>query len=326
MEKAEIPVGIPIDKMKSLSKDKIEVLKENGIKTVEALLYRTDELEDLLPDLAEKPRDLMNIHIEALSLKKMWMVPASEISEVEKSQIAFTTGSKALDQLLGGGVHSMYVAEFYGEFGTGKSQILNTIMVEALNTFKDKTAVYIDCERTYRESRISEIASKRGYDSKDIISRIILIRTVTSAELEEVVRRLYLTVEGRNSILVVCDSLISHLRSEYLGREMLQPRQHALARILKKLKDLASLYNIGVVISNQVVSVPQQTFTPFGDIRPVGGHILGHVTEPRVFVRKAGAITRIARLEDSCWLPPGEATFAITEKGVVDVEEVKGVS
>lgn len=316
-------VGIPISEMKTLSKDKADILKSNGISTVEALLYRSDELPDLIPDLAENEKALMEIHIEALTLKKMWMVPATEWTKIEESQIAFTTGSKALDQLLGGGVHSMYAAEFYGEFGTGKSQLLNTIMIEALNRFKDKTAIYIDCEKTYREARIAEIAEKRGYDQKDILGRTILIKTVTSKELEEVIRRLYLTVETRKAILVVCDSLISHLRTEYLGREMLAPRQHALQRILSKLRNLASLYNIGVVLSNQVVSVPQPTFTPFAETRAVGGHIMGHATEPRVFVRKAGPSTRIARLEDSCWLPPGEATFAITEKGVVDVWELK---
>jgi len=319
----KVDIGTPISEMKTLSKNKIEVLESSGIKTVEALIYRSDELPDLLPDLAENEKALNDIHIEALTLKKMWMIPASEWAEIEKQQIAFTTGSKALDALLGGGVHSMYAAEFYGEFGVGKSQILNTIMVEALAKFKDRTAVYLDCEKTYREGRIAEIAEKRGYDPKDILSRTILIKTMSSRDLEEVIKRLYLTVENRKSILIVCDSLISHLRAEYLGREMLAPRQYALMRMLKRLRDLASLYNIGVVISNQVVSVPQQAFQPFADIRAVGGHIMAHATEPRVFVRKAGPSTRIARLEDSCWLPPGEATFAITDKGVVDVSELK---
>jgi DNA repair protein RadA len=94
-----------------------------------------------------------------------------------------------------------------------------------------------------------------------------------------------------------------------------------LLRILDRLKRLASLYNIGVVVSNQVVAVPTQTFSPFGDLRATGGHIIAHNTEPRVFVRKAGASpsVRIARIEDSCWLPPAEARFRITQKGVEDI-------
>jgi len=312
----------PLEKIKGLGKSFLSVLKGNGIKTVEAFIYRADELGDLLPDLPQ--HKLTELTIEALRLKRRWMVPASEWAEVEKSQIVFSTGSNALNAILGGGVHSMYVAEFFGEYGVGKSQILNTIMVEGLAKYKDRTAIYIDCEKTFRYDRISEIASLRGYDPNDILNRTVLIRTEHTTDLLEVIKRLYLTVEARKSVLVVCDSLISHLRAEFLGREMLAERQHMLLRILKRLQSLASIYNIGVVISNQVVAVPTQTFTPFGDIKATGGHIMAHHTEPRVFVRKgtgkAGVSVRIARIEDSSWLPPAEATFRITERGVEDVK------
>jgi len=34
-----------------------------------------------------------------------------------------TTGSSALDRLLGGGVETQAITEFYGEYGSGKSQL-----------------------------------------------------------------------------------------------------------------------------------------------------------------------------------------------------------
>jgi DNA repair protein RadA len=311
--------------MKSLTKSDLSILEQNGIKTVEALIYRGDELEEIFNSYDEtlRTRKIRDIRIEALTLKKRWMVSAEEWAKVEAQQLIFKTGSTALDQILGGGIHSMYVAEFFGEFGTGKSQILDTIMVLGLNQFTDRTAVYIDCEGTYRDDRIRQIAKLRGFD-ENIIKRVVLLKPDTTEDLYEVVRRLYLTVEARKSCLIVCDSLISHLRAEYYGREMLQPRQQKLLSIIDPLKRLASLYNIGVVVSNQVVAVPTPTATPFGDIRATGGHIMAHNTEPRVFVRKAGVSTRIARIEDSCWLPPAEATFRITPKGVVDVQEEEG--
>jgi len=311
----------PLSKMKSLSKNEISMLEQNGIRTVEALIYRGNELEEFF-DSAEKVK---NVRIEALTLKNMWMISASEWAKIEAQQLVFKTGSKALDQILGGGIHSMYVAEFFGEFGVGKSQILNTIMVLALNDFPDRTAIYLDCEGTYRDDRVKQIAKFRGFDPENITKRIILLHPPTTDDLIEIVNRLYLTIESRKSVLIICDSLISHLRAEYLGLEMLASRQQMLQRILGRLKRLASLYNIGVVVSNQVVSVPTQPLTPFGDVRATGGHIMAHNTEPRVFVRKAGVSKRIARIEDSCWLPPAEATFCITEKGVVDVEEVEKI-
>jgi DNA repair protein RadA len=313
----------PISQMKSLSKRDISILEQNGIKTVEGLIYRGDELEEIFDAYEQTLRikKINNIRMEALTLKKRWMIPASEWATVEAQQLIFKTGSTALDQMLGGGVHSMYVAEFFGEFGTGKSQILDTIMVLALNELAERTAIYIDCEGTYRDDRIRQIAKLRGFDPESITKRVVLLKPETSEDLLEIVKRLYLTIEARKTALIVCDSLISHLRAEYYGREMLQPRQQMLLRILDRLKRLASLYNIGVVVSNQVVAVPTQTFSPFGDLRATGGHIIAHNTEPRVFVRKAGASpsVRIARIEDSCWLPPAEARFRITEKGVEDI-------
>jgi DNA repair protein RadA len=316
-------LGTPISQIKSLTKQDVALLSQNGIETVEAFIYRRRELEEIFetPDEGLKHRKIRDAVIEALTLKKMWMVSASEWAKVEEQQIVFDTGSNSLNQILGGGIHSMSVAEFYGEFGVGKSQILNSTLVLALKRFPDRTAVYIDTEKTYPDRRVRQIAEARGFDPNNIINRIILLKPPTSEDLIEVIKRLYLTVEKRRVVLVVCDSLISHLRAEYLGREMLQPRGQALIRILTRLKNLAELYNIGIVTSNQVVAVPQPTVSPFGELKAAGGHIMAHSTEPRVFVRKAGVSTRIARIEDSVWLPPAEARFRISDKGVEDVLE-----
>jgi DNA repair protein RadA len=42
-----------------------------------------------------------------------------------------STGSRALDELLLGGIETQAVTEFYGEFGSGKSQICHTLCATA---------------------------------------------------------------------------------------------------------------------------------------------------------------------------------------------------
>jgi len=42
-----------------------------------------------------------------------------------------TTGSKKLDDLLGGGIESMAITEIFGEFRTGKTQLCHTLCVTA---------------------------------------------------------------------------------------------------------------------------------------------------------------------------------------------------
>jgi DNA repair protein RadA len=83
---------------------------------------------------------------------------------------------------------------------------------------------------------------------------------------------------------------------------------------------MAQVYNIAVAITNQVVAVPTQIPTHGGfEYKPTGGFVLGHISEPRVWVRRAEGTKRIARVVDSSWLPEAETTFRVTEAGAVDI-------
>jgi DNA repair protein RadA len=120
--------------------------------------------------------------------------------------------------------------------------------------------------------------------------------------------------------LIIVDSLTSHFRSEYLGREMLAERQQKINKHLHKLIRLARAFNAVTVITNQVMAKPDVFF---GDsIHPVGGHIVGHTSHTRIYLRKSthGPV-RVARLVSSPYLPEGERVFKITENGIEDVTE-----
>jgi len=51
--------------------------------------------------------------------------------EKRRSMLRCSTGSRALDELLLGGIETQAVTEFYGEFGSGKSQICHTLCATA---------------------------------------------------------------------------------------------------------------------------------------------------------------------------------------------------
>jgi DNA repair protein RadA len=65
-----------------------------------------------------------------------------------------STGCKALDELLLGGIETQAVTEFYGEFGSGKSQICHTLCAIARQPIEigglDSGVLYIDTEGTFR--------------------------------------------------------------------------------------------------------------------------------------------------------------------------------
>lgn len=53
------------------------------------------------------------------------------ILERREAVTKLTTGSKAFDELLGGGIESQAITEFYGEFGSCKTQVCFQLAVNA---------------------------------------------------------------------------------------------------------------------------------------------------------------------------------------------------
>ena len=231
-----------------------------------------------------------------------------------------SSGSKILDELMGGGFESQSIIELFGEFGSGKTQIAHQLCVN-VQLPKDKGGLeghcfYIDTENTFRPERIVQMAEAYDLNPDDVLSKIHVARAYNSSHqmlLVEKVKELSKDVPAR---LLVVDSLTAHFRAEYVGRGALADRQQKLNKHMHDLLRWSDLNNGVVCVTNQVAAKPDAFF---GDpTRPIGGHIVGHTATFRIYLRKSKGPKRIARLIDSPHLPEGEAVFTITEKGVKD--------
>lgn len=115
--------------------------------------------------------------------------------------------------------------------------------------------------------------------------------------------------------LLVVDSLTAHFRAEYVGRGELAQRQQKLNKHMHDIVRAASLSNACAVVTNQVTANPDQFF---GDpTKPIGGNILGHTSNFRIYLRKSKENKRIVKLVDAPNLPDGEAVCRVDEDGVV---------
>ena len=133
------------------------------------------------------------------------------------------------------------------------------------------------------------------------------------------VEKLAELIKEKNVKLIIVDSVTSNFRVDYSGRGELATRQQRLNRHLHALQRLTDVFNVAVFITNQVMARPDILY---GDpTKPIGGHILGHFSTHRIYVRKSKGNTRIARMVDSPNLPESEAVFKITEAGISDPEE-----
>ncbi|MEM4718413.1 MAG: DNA repair and recombination protein RadA [Desulfurococcaceae archaeon] len=248
---------------------------------------------------------------------------AKEVKEERLSIRKITTGSKQLDDLMGGGVETKTITEFFGEYGTGKTQVCHQLSVNVQLPLErgglSGNAVYIDTEGTFRWERVEAMARALGLDPDKVMDSIYYIRAYNSDHQMQLIDELFSFVPKNSVKLVVIDSVTSHFRAEYPGREHLAERQQKLNAHLHQLLRLAEAYNIAIVVTNQVMARPDVFY---GDATsPVGGHVLAHVPGVRVYLRKARGNKRIARVVDAPHLPEAEAVFAITDEGIRDIEE-----
>ncbi|MGA8080255.1 MAG: hypothetical protein WB988_00195 [Candidatus Nitrosopolaris sp.] len=118
--------------------------------------------------------------------------------------------------------------------------------------------------------------------------------------------------------MVIIDGIISLHRAEFVGRGTLADRQQRLNGMLHKIIRLGEIFNIAVVITNQVQSSPD---TFFGDpTKAAGGNIVAHSSTYRIYLRKSGE-NRLAKMMDSPYHPYSDTRFTINEKGTDDIEE-----
>jgi DNA repair protein RadA len=301
-------------------------LKEAGIETVMDLAATS--AEQLAMEL-ECSKDTATAFI--MSAQKLLresnviekeFVSARSLLEKRKAMIRCSTGSKSLDELLLGGIETQAVSEFYGEFGSGKSQICHTLCAMASRPVKegglDGGVIYIDTEGTFRPERLDQIARARSFDPMLVLKNVAICKVYNSSHLELIIKDLGKYVTAFNAKLVIIDSIISLHRAEYLGRGSLAERQQRLNSVLHKLIRLAEIFNIVIVITNQVQSSPDSFF---GDpTKAAGGNIIAHTSTYRIYLRKSGQ-NRIAKMVDSPYHPYSDIRFTVNEKGIDDVEE-----
>jgi DNA repair protein RadA len=296
-------------------------LKELGFHTVESLAMAT--VRELEPAGISEKKALAIISA-ARSCISVSFIRADELLKMRQSVLRLTTGSKALDKLLDGGLETQTITEFYGEYGSGKSQICHQLCVNVQLPPErgglNGAALYIDTENTFRTERIVQMARHLGLEPENVVKNIIYAEAYTSDHQMFLLENADEVVKQNNVKLIIVDSLTAHFRSEYIGREMLASRQQKLNKHMHRLIRIARAFNAVAVVTNQVMAKPDMFF---GDaISPIGGHIVGHTSHTRLYLRRAAhGPVRIARLVSSPYLPEGEEIFKITENGIEDISE-----
>ncbi|MEM4793640.1 MAG: DNA repair and recombination protein RadA, partial [Pyrobaculum sp.] len=205
----EVSPDIDVEELEGVGRVTGAKLKEKGYFTVrDVALASVKELADIIGN-EERAQQIIEAARKMLGLHSF--ISALEVYERRKKIRRISTGVKALDELLGGGVETRAVTEVVGEFGSGKTQLCHQLAVmvqlpEERGGLNAK-AIYIDTENTFRPERIMQIAKARGVDPDQVLHNIFYARAYSSDHQIILVEQAKSIIKQHGVALVVIDSV-----------------------------------------------------------------------------------------------------------------------
>lgn len=214
-----------------------------------------------------------------------------------------STGIPCLDDLMGGGLETCIIIQFYGEPSAGKSTAAMAAAIATLQ--KGEEVIYIDTEG-FSIDRFCQLAGEE--QAEKLVERLLLFEPADFTGQDHAVAECARLLADRADIgLIVLDSATALYRSENNHSGEAQKR---LARELIMLLGYARRYDIPVIVTNQV-------FTDINtdNLCGLGGTSMHHLSKIIVRFERDGAKRR-AILEKHRSRPEGtKITFTIEEKG-----------
>jgi len=296
-----------------------EKLSESGYDSLISIAVLTPgKLVDAAGVTEKLARKIINVARDSLD---MGFETGEDLLKKRQKVIKIATGSKAFDELIGGGFETGCISETFGAYGSAKSQLAHVLAVTAQLPLDrggaDGEVVFIDGESTFRPERIIQIAEGLGLDPSKVLKKIHVARAFNSDHQMLLTEKAEDVIKNKKIKLIIVDSLTSHFRADFSGRGQLADRQQKLNKHMHTLMNLATRYDLAVYVTNQVMSRPDVFF---GDpTTAIGGNIVAHNSQVRIYLRRGKKGTRVAKLIDAPALPDGEAIFNITDKGIEDV-------
>jgi DNA repair protein RadA len=191
----------------------------------------------------------------------------------------FSTGSKNLDALIGGGCRGGTITLLYGRSNSGKTQVAMQSAMLCART--GKAALFVDTEGSFRPERVEEMAKARKLEQGGILNRIVYVRCDSVSEQMETIRMMPTRGATAPAALVVVDTLTRNFSLEFPGRSNLSSRQGALNVHLSEMARDAYLNGRAYLLTNRVTFGNQQ------DVG-IGGRTVDQLVHMTVLLEKEG--------------------------------------
>ncbi|MFC6734696.1 DNA repair and recombination protein RadA [Halolamina salina] len=297
-------------------------LKEAGFETMQFLAVSSPgELSSIIDVGESTASDIINGAREAADIGGF----DSGAAVLDRPSIKkLETGHSGVDRLLGGGIETQAITEFYGNENSGRTTMAHQLCVQSL--LPDNAgglggdSAYIDTRGKFDPDRVTEIIEGLDTDRREALgarfeippgdvedlaekalNHIHIERPTTTNEqllTTEELSNLADRVESAGSELrlVIVDSLTINFRAEYQGRGELAERQQKLNSYLHDLRRFGDMKNAAVVVTNATNSSGES----------YGGAIVDHSVPFRLQIQKTSGEKRRIKLVDAPNLKHGE--------------------
>jgi DNA repair protein RadB len=159
-----------------------------------------------------------------------------------------STGSKCIDDAIGGGINPDTILMLYGEPETGKSTFA---MQCALNcALKKSKVLYVDCDNTFSAKRLSQLSGDR-FD--EVAECIVLVKPKDFREQTTLID--HIDDYTVNSGLIVVDTFTSLYSAKAAESPKAFSANRELNRLLAVLAQTVKTKKIPLIMTSQVRSV-----------------------------------------------------------------------
>jgi len=156
-----------------------------------------------------------------------------------------STGLQKLDEILSGGIPASSITDIFGANGTGKTQLLLQISINAVK--KGGTVLYLDSTGEFRPERILEMQKFQDLET-NILDKIIVSRITNTSEQINLIKN----IKKNNFSLIVIDNVTDLFSYEYKTNESIFKKNSLFMKHLRDLSLIAINENIPVVMTNMI--------------------------------------------------------------------------
>jgi DNA repair protein RadB len=227
------------------------------------------------------------------------------VNIIKKSEL-IPSGCKPLDEMLGGGVETGIVTQLYGGSGTGKTNICIQLAVECVKS--GKKVIFIDTEG-FSGDRFKQIA---GEEAKKIAGDIIIYEPASFEQQYSAITDIEKLMNEKIGLIILDSAaLFYRLGLQDDSNEENVAIRRELVNQIGILHGIARKYGVSVVITNQVYKD-----VATGELCPVGGNAIEHLSKTIILLDKIGTSKRKATLRKHRSKSEGiYCEFKLTDKG-----------